>query len=124
MKALKKLARKFGKYETPDPTPAVLETGLNAPLPIAEQVRRMVQTELSNAAENHGMETWEESDDFDVPDDVDPYSPHELVDDHGAPPIGAFIEETPIDDTAAPGQPEGEDQAAATADEPASPQAE
>lgn len=123
MKALKKFVRKFSKYETPDPTPAVIPTGLNAPLPIAEQVRQMVQSELSAAAENNGFETWEESDDFDVPDDVEPRSMHELVDDPDTMPIGDFIEETPVEQ-AAPGVDEVEDQVAAPEQPPASPQAD
>jgi hypothetical protein len=38
------------------------------PETLNETVRRMIQGELSNAADRHGMETFEESEDFDIED--------------------------------------------------------
>ena len=45
-----------------------------------EQVKRMVQTELSSAVSNAGFESFEEANDFDISDDpVDPTTPFEVA---------------------------------------------
>lgn len=65
-------------HEIPDPT--VLEPPLGyVPQPdLMEQMRRMVQREISRIAEDQEFETFAEADDFDIDDDpVDYSSPYE-----------------------------------------------
>lgn len=64
-------------HETLDDTPVAIPVGWKKPLPLAEQVRRLVRTAISEKAAEHGFETFEESEDFDVDDDFDPHSPWE-----------------------------------------------
>ena len=52
-----------------DPVPVAPPVGLTRSPSLAEQIRSMVRRELSDAAHDQGMETFEESDDFDVDDD-------------------------------------------------------
>lgn len=68
---------KFG-HEVPDPTPLSLPSGFRRPETLQEQVRRLVRTQLSQAAAEQGEETFEESEDFDVDDDFDPSTPFEV----------------------------------------------
>lgn len=80
-------ARQFStRSKTLDPrgreivSPTPLEPPLNYTKQesLSMQIRRMVQSEaLRMAAENAGMETFEESEDFDVGDDYEPHSPWE-----------------------------------------------
>lgn len=69
--------------EIPDPTPVSVPAGWSRPLPLAEQIRRMVRQEMSQHAQAQGMESFEEADDFDVDEDSDPLSPYEIPE---APP--------------------------------------
>jgi len=63
-----------------DPVPVAPPVGLTRSPSLAEQIRSMVRRELSDAAHDQGMETFEESDDFDVDDDpADPHTPYEAV---------------------------------------------
>lgn len=64
--------------EVPDDTPVALPVGFKAPESLQDQIRRLIHTELSNQAQDAGMETFEEADDFEVGDDYDPHSPYEL----------------------------------------------
>jgi len=67
----------FG-HEIPDPTPAAMPAGFKVPETLQEQVQRLVRIQLSEAAAEAGEETFEESEDFDIPDDpVDPSTPFE-----------------------------------------------
>lgn len=62
-------------WEIPDPTPLAPPIGYVYQVPLAEQIRNMVRSEtLRQVAENAGAETFEEADDFDVGDDIDPHS--------------------------------------------------
>lgn len=64
--------------EINDPTPMEPPLGYVRQPSLAEQIRDMVRGEkLRMEAEAAGMETFEESDDFDVGDDYDPHSPYE-----------------------------------------------
>lgn len=64
--------------ELPDPTPIAPPIGYKRNPTIAEQIRDMVRSEqLRQAAEQSGMETFEEADDFYVEDDFDPTNPYE-----------------------------------------------
>lgn len=67
-----------------DPTPASLPVGFHRPPTLQEQIRRLVRSELSDAASKHGAESFEEADDFNVGDDLDPSSPYEEQFEHNA----------------------------------------
>lgn len=57
-----------------------LPAGWDRPLSLAEQIKRMVRTELSRQAVDGGMESFEEADDFDIPDEEGDFvSPYEVV---------------------------------------------
>lgn len=68
-----------GRHEYPDPTPVEWPPHLKRPETLAEQIQRLVRTEVSRAAQEAGFESFEESDDFDVDDDTDLFSEHELT---------------------------------------------
>lgn len=64
--------------EDNDPHPLAIPAGFNRPETLAEQVQRLVRGSISREAEEAGMETFEEANDFDIPDDpVDPQTPYE-----------------------------------------------
>ena len=63
--------------EVPDPTPLTLPAGFRRPETLAEQVQRLVRTHISREAAERGEETFEEAEDFDVPDEAEPGSPYE-----------------------------------------------
>lgn len=65
--------------EIHDEPPVALPAHYKRPPTLAEQVRTMCRTHISRMAAEAGHESWEEADDFDVGDDYDPSSPHELV---------------------------------------------
>lgn len=70
----------MSRYETPDPVPAYPHVGLTRKKSMAEQIREMVRSErLAQAAAAEGHETFEEADDFDVGEDIDPHSEYEEV---------------------------------------------
>ncbi len=64
-------------HEVPDQTPLTLPSGFKRPETLAEQVQRLVRTHVSREAAAAGAETFDESEDFDVGDDIDPSSPYE-----------------------------------------------
>lgn len=73
-------------HEVPDPTVVEPPLGYVHQPDLIEQMRRMVQGELSRIAALEEMETFEEADDFDIEDDpVDYSSPYEMYFD---PPAG------------------------------------
>lgn len=80
-------------YETPDPTPMALPVNYSHPPTLRDQIRQMVRSErLAQAARDCGAETFEEADDFDVGDDLDPKSPYEEVFDPAeAPQVSAQL---------------------------------
>lgn len=64
--------------EIPDPTPMDPPIGYKKQPSMFEQMRELIKSEkLRAAAEEAGVETFEEGDDFDVGDDFDPESPYE-----------------------------------------------
>lgn len=67
------------RREKPDPLPVSPPLGYKKTPSLSEQIRDMVRSEkLRQAAEEAGVETFEEADDFDIPDDpVDPSTPYE-----------------------------------------------
>lgn len=64
--------------EVPDPNPMEVPLGMKRPPTLAEQVQRLVGRQLSDYAAMHGQETFAESEDFDVDEDEEPWSPHEV----------------------------------------------
>lgn len=77
--------------ELGDSTPMSPPVGYKREPTIAERIRTMVRSEaLAQAAAAAGKETFEEADDFDVPDDdtFDPATPYEEVFEPPAPPTG------------------------------------
>lgn len=58
--------------------PMEMPIGFRRPLTMAEQIAQATRHEVSMWAAARGAETFEEADDFDVDDDVDPTSPWEL----------------------------------------------
>lgn len=70
-------------YEAPDPTPMQLPVGFKRPESLEDTMRRLVRSTLSAAADAAGSETFEESEDFDVDDEVDPRTPYEEFFDPG-----------------------------------------
>lgn len=67
--------------EVPDPTPMEVPAGFKRPETLAEQIRRLVRSEqFAKDVAAQGFETFEESEDFDIDDDMwDPSSPYEEV---------------------------------------------
>lgn len=65
-------------YETPDQTPVAVPLGFTRPPTLHETIQRILRSERFNAS-LQGEETFEESDDFDIPDDpIDPTTPWEV----------------------------------------------
>lgn len=66
----------MSKYEKIDTTPVVVPLGYGAPETLEQKIKRMVRSEqLANLARAAGKETFEESLDFDVEDDIAPQEP-------------------------------------------------
>lgn len=66
-------------HEILDDTPVAIPARLSRAETLTEQVRRLIREEASRAAQAAGFETFEEADDFEIEDDYDPRSPHELT---------------------------------------------
>lgn len=64
--------------EVLDTQPLERALRFSRPPSLQDTIKRLVEQEISRQAEGEGNETFEESDDFDVGDDYDPRSPHEL----------------------------------------------
>ncbi|AZL83004.1 hypothetical protein [Apis mellifera associated microvirus 42] len=65
--------------EKPDPTPIAPPIGYKRQPSLAEQIRNMVRSErLAMEAAAAGYGTFEEEDDFDTGEDLDPRSPYEI----------------------------------------------
>jgi len=78
----------FG-HEVPDPTPLQIPAGFKRPETLAEQVQRLVRGAISRQAAEEGMETFEESEDFDIPDDPD--DPSTQYEEYFDPTLGRAI---------------------------------
>lgn len=65
------MALGFDEYgrEIPDPRPMELSPGQARPETIQEMMQRLIRTHLSQAAQDHGAESFEESNDFDIEDE-------------------------------------------------------
>lgn len=55
--------------ELPDPKPIEIPIGMKQPESLQSLMARMIRTHLSHAAEKGGAETFEEANDFDIPED-------------------------------------------------------
>lgn len=64
--------------ELMDPTPIAIPAGYRRPPTLQEQMARYMAG-ANLLAQQQGSESFEEADDFDIGDDYDPYSPHELA---------------------------------------------
>lgn len=74
--------------ELPNPVPVAPPIGYKKQPSMVEMIRNMVRSEqLRHAAEKSGHESFEDADDFDVGDDIDPKAPYE-----------AEFEPTPVDE--------------------------
>lgn len=61
-----------------DPTPIAPPVGFSQQPSMAEYIRDLIRSEkLAQEAAEAGMETFEESEDFDIDDDFDPTTPYE-----------------------------------------------
>lgn len=68
--------------EVPDPVPVAPPVGYHRQPTMVEHIRNLVRSEhLRQAAEAAGLESFEDADDFDVPDDLVPVSAYEVPDD-------------------------------------------
>jgi len=77
-----------------DDTPIAPPVGYVKSVPLHLQIREMVRSEaLRLAAEESGMETFEESEDFDVGDDYEPSTPYESDFDPDIHELSAALEE-------------------------------
>lgn len=71
--------------ESLDPTPMAVPVGFRRPPSLIEQMRSMIRNELSEGAARGGRETFEEANDFELPDDPeDPTTPWEVAADGDA----------------------------------------
>lgn len=68
-----------GRYEKVDPRPVSIPIGMERPESLQEKMRRLIRDEvLQQKLAADGVETFEEADDFDIPDDpADPATPYE-----------------------------------------------
>lgn len=64
--------------EVPDQTPIVIRVGRQT-ITQFDNIKAYIRRELSNAAANAEMETFDEANDFEVDDDPIPQSPHEYT---------------------------------------------
>lgn len=70
--------------EIMDSTPVAIPVGFRKPETIEEKILRLVKaSQLQQTLDANGVETFEEAEDFDVGDDVDPQTPYEMVFDPG-----------------------------------------
>lgn len=66
-------------HEVPSPVPEEIVVNKRPPS-LKEQIQRLVRVELSQQVGDQGMETWEEANDFDIPEETDPISGYEIHD--------------------------------------------
>lgn len=79
---LKELASSYideNYHEVPNPRPDEIVVSKRPPS-LQQQIQRLVRTELSNQVAQQGAETWEEANDFDIPEELDPISGYEIED--------------------------------------------
>lgn len=73
-----------------DDRPVAVPLNFKPPKPLNEKIREIARYEASLYAQANGQETFEEADDFNIPDDpIDPTSPWEEDFDKEVPFVGA-----------------------------------
>lgn len=88
--------RSDGK-EYPDGVPMQPPVGYRAEPTISELIKMFVRRELSQVADQHEFDSFEEAEDFDIEDDpVDPLTPYERVFDPPKPLIPDVKPDTPL----------------------------
>lgn len=66
--------------ELPDATPLEVPAGMRQPESIESMIARMVRGRVSELAAKDGLETFDEANDFEVEDDDEPLTAHEVQD--------------------------------------------
>lgn len=80
--------------EIPDDRPMSAAVGFKRPPSLAEMVKNLVRNEqIQRDFDTHGIETFDDADDFNVDDDFDPSSPWEESFDPTYPHIAARMQE-------------------------------
>lgn len=69
----------------PDPTPIAPPIGYVEEPSMFDRVRQMIRQDASIRAQAEGFESFEEADDFDIEDDIEPFSPYELITEQRVP---------------------------------------
>lgn len=92
--------------EIPDQTPIEIPTHLRRPLTLQEEIKRFIRIEASLAAQNDGLESFEEADDFEIDemeaDDIP--TPYLVQEQMLTPEPGSDSLEGTPEPTPAPGQ--------------------
>lgn len=65
-------------HEIPDPNPIEVPLGHKVPETLAQMFQRYVRVQFSEYAAQQGTETFDQADDFDHPEDLDPTTPYEV----------------------------------------------
>lgn len=63
--------------EIPDPTPLEAPLGFKPPLPLSEEIRRLMHASVQRDLREAGIESFEEADNFETGEDEDMHSPWE-----------------------------------------------
>lgn len=78
-------------HEILDSTPRAIPVRILKRQNEAQRMQDFIRHELSRQMQSQGFGSFEEEDDFEVGDDVEPWSPHELADEQyyerGDPPV-------------------------------------
>lgn len=93
------------KVEADDPTPVSMPTGARVPTPLHELIARLVREQVADQTHTE-PETWDEANDFDLPEDDDnlldltPYTLREVTEEEpdAAQPLLAGEQPTPDPD--------------------------
>lgn len=64
-------------HEILDSSSVAIPVKFTRPPTMSEQIKALIRGEMSRQAEDTGLETFEEADDFDIGEDYDPTSPYE-----------------------------------------------
>ena len=82
------------RKEVPDNTPLEVGVPIERPPSIHEEMKRFIREEVGRRyAEAEGRGTWDEEDDFDVPDDEELTSPYEFTEMQEEEPLVSGTEE-------------------------------
>lgn len=96
---------KKSDYEPVDNTPVEMPTRLRLPQTRTEQIRQFIRQELSFKAQQEGVETFQEADDFEIEDDQEPFSPYEVIEFDGDPTLEEAVSPSGEQGVVAPADP-------------------